>query len=281
MPITQGIIYFRSTEESAGWGESWCGDTDITAMLDKLRVLMPVRALSLSASCEMHAIKASNIDPARVSNSSRSELLDSPIKGKASGTSIKDVASTLTNETMDAIDYEVTSAANAARRVFPFRGIPDFWIVGSKRSGDGIAADAKFKQYFQAVKAATLGLKVYDRTKPKTPITTIAVDVGTSLLKITSAGHGLLDRQLVQLRAFAPNPMINGTWRVKIVDANNFLLVGSGRFQANANGVGTWQLKNIVTDQIDGNFFNSCSTRKVGRPFGQRRGKRSARILHH
>lgn len=281
MAITQGIMYFRSLEESAGWGESWVGDTDITAMLAKLKALAPVRAGCLSSSIVIDAVKAANIDPARVANASRSELLDNPIPGKASGTSIKDVASTLTNETMDAIDYEVTSVANASRRVFPFRGVPDFWIVGSKRSGDGIGAEKKFQSYFAAVKAATLGFKVYDRTKPKTPITKMELDAVTSLLKVTSAGHGLQDRQLIQIRAYDPNPMLNGTWRVKVPDANTFLLVGSQRFNAASNGVGTWQLKNIVTDQIEAAFFNSCSTRKVGRPFGQRRGKRSARILHH
>ncbi len=279
--ITMGIMYFRSSEETAGWGESWCGAADISAMLLSLKALAPIRALSLSSSCEIHAVKASDIDPARVANKSRSEILDSPIPGKGSGTSIKDQGSTLTNETMDAIDYELQSAATASRRIFPFRGIPDDWVAGSKRSGNGIGADKKFMSYFDAVKKANLGFKRYDQTKPKVVIQSITSDPATLLLKITSPAHGLLDRQLVQIRRFAPNPMLNGTWRVAVVDVNNFFLAGSNRFNAQANGVGTWQLKNIVTDGIDSVFFNSVSTRKVGRPFGARRGKRSARILHH
>ncbi len=279
--LTQGIIYFRTAEESQGWGESFVANTDISAMLVKLQALAPTRALCLVNSCEIHAVKASNIDPTRTTNSSRSLLLDTPIPGKASGTSIKDIASTLTNETMDAIDYELVSSATASRRVFPFRGVPDNWISGSKRSGDGIGADGKFTKYFDAVKKANLGFKVYDRTKAKTVLTTVVNDPVTTLLKITSAGHGLVDRQLVTIRGFKPNPMINGDWRVQVADVNNFFLVGSYRFQADASGVGTWQMKNVVADTIEDVFFNGISTRKTGRPFGQRRGKRSARLLHH
>lgn len=277
----QGIMYFRTTERVWGWGESFVGSTDITTMLNtKLPTLALTRALTLTNSCEIFAYKASDVTVPRARNQSKSVILDVPIPGKGSGTSIKDLDNTQTNILVDAIDYEVLSGTGS-RRIFPFRGIPDNWVQGSVRTGKGIGQDKNFLKLFTDATGLGLGFKIYDRANPQKPITNIAPDPVTKLLKITFAGHGLVDRQLVQIRSLKPNPMVNGRWRVQVNDANTFSLVGSDKFNVTANGVGTWQLFANALDPIASASFNACSTRKMGKVFGQRRGKQSAKLLHH
>ena len=281
MSLIQGIMYFRTSERVWGWGESWTGQTDITDMLtNKLPGLAPTRAITLANTCEIFAYKASDISPLRTRNLSKSVLLDVPIPGKGQGTNIKDLGNGASNILVDAIDYEVLSGAGS-RRIYPFRGIPDSWVGQSKRTGDGIAADKAFKKFFAAAQTAGLGFKLYDRAQPQNPINTIAKDPVTGLLQITYPGHALATRNIVTIRALKANPMVNGRWRVLVNDPNMFSLVGSARFDVLAAGQGTWQKYNIVPDPIGAYDFNDVSTRKMGKVFGQRRGKAAARLLHH
>lgn len=279
--LIQGIMYFKTNEQVAGWGESWIANTDITSMLAKLAAVAPIRANCLAGNIQIHAYKASNIDPTRTSNQSQSMLLDNPISGKAPGTNPADAASLGTNETVDAIDYECLSSANSSKRIFPFRGIPDGFVAASVRTPAGVAADKLFRNYFAAVKAQNLGYKVYTRGNPQTIIQNITKDAVTGNLLLTSPGHGLANRNLITIRRLKENPMVNGFWRVKVQDANSVLLVGSGKFDADATGSGTWQLYQPAFDSLESFAYNRISTRKTGRPFGQLHGKRSARLLHH
>lgn len=281
MSFIQGIMYFRSTERTWGWGESFASDTDITNMLiGKLPVLAASRAMVLSNSCEIFGFKASDFSEDRVRNKSQSVLLPVPIPGKGSGVSIKDLDNAQTNILVDSIDYEVKSAAGSTR-VFPFRGVPDNWIQGSVRTGRGINQDKNFVAFFTQCKQLNMGFKIYQRSNPQKIITGIAQDPVTRLLVITSAGHGLVDRNLVTIRGLKANPMVNGRWRVQNLTANTFALVGSNKLYVEANGVGTWQKFQNTLDPIAETLFNSVSTRKVGKPFGLRRGKASAKLLHH
>ena len=277
--LTQAIMYFKSNEFVAGWGESWCTGLDLKTALAKLQDLAKIRANSLATTISIHAFKVSDIDPNRARNSSIVKRLDTPIQGKAAGQNIKAQAQN-TNETMDAIDYQIKSATNSTR-VFPFRGVPDTWIEASARSADGVTGCDKIEAYLASCSTNGWGFKIYDRTVKPKQIQTIQNDPVSGLLVIGAPGHTLEPNDLVQIRAFRPNPMINGRWKVGQKDANTFTLVGSDRFQADASNMGTWQKYTLKIDTIQSYEFIVCSTRRTGRPFGSLRGRRSARLLHH
>ncbi len=278
MALCQGVLFFRTSEEAQGWGESWFADTNVPAMLTTLSTLLQPRAAFLAATCQIHAYRASIVDPSQPKRS-RAVRLTPPVQG--SQTFATADGSRQTNETMDAIDYQINSTAVAARKIASFRGIPDNWLSGSTLSDTGRQGLPVIDSFIDAVKQSNLGFRIYDRTTPPKSIDAIGQDVVSKLVLLTVTAHLLPDNSIVTLRKIKTNPMLNGKWRIKVVTPNTFLLVGSQRFFANSAGEGTVQPYSSITDTIADRFFNQVSTRKTGRPFGSRRGRRSARLLHH
>lgn len=274
----QGTIFFRTSEESQGWGESWFAQMDVTAMLGAINSLLEERAKSLATTCEIHAYRAAIIDTPGT-KSSRAIKLDTPITGTGS-LSTTDPAGK-TNQTMDAMDYQILSVTNQSRRIYPFRGIPDSWVVGSQLSDQGIAGKARIEAYIDAVKAASLGFRVYLRSNPFQTISGITQDVTSKALALLVTLHGFPNTGVCTVRGCKANPMLNGRWKFIAIDANTIQLVGSQRFFAPNVASGTVQLFGSGNDVISARFFDSVSTRKTGRPFGMRHGKRSPRLLHH
>lgn len=280
----QGIMYFTTNEESAGWQESWFLNGTPQNMMGILQGLLTQRAACLAGDCSIIALKASIVDPPPAARQSILQILTTPVKG--GGTNIKAQQGVQqTNITLDAIDYLCTSAA-ASRKVYTFRGVPDEWVAASALTDVGRAAGALFQSYLLAAQTATLGLRIYTRNAGggRKPNVAIANQAGSGLILITATAHGYPVNPAfyqVTIRGCRSNPMLNGKWKAQTVDANTFVLQGSQRFQGNAMNDGSSQLYAFNVDQLSGFQFNRVGTRKTGKVFNQRRGKRSPRLLHH
>lgn len=280
MALVQGTMFFRTEEESQGWSESWYADLAVPNMLDTIQALAVKRANFLAGTCEIHAYRAAVVEIGQPKQSRTKRLL-SPIKAT---TSIKNaVPSGRTNDTMDAIDYLITSTNSASKKTAAFRGIPDEWISGSKLSESGVDGVKRIETFLDAVKAANLGLRVYQRGGgfPVKGVKSMSNDAGSGLIKVEVTAHGYADGSYITLRRTRANPMLQGRWKIGLVDVNNFLLQGSFRFACTSSNDGTVQQYATTNDQISDYGFSGVSTRKTGKPFGQRRGKRSAKLLHH
>jgi hypothetical protein len=179
----------------------------------------------------------------------------------------------------------VLSAA-ASRKVAIFRGVPDIFIQRNALSDTGRNSLADIQSYLLAAKTATLGLRIYTRTAGggRKPNVALSLDAVTGLINIEATAHGYPANPAfyqVTIRGVRSNPMLNGKWKAQTKDVNNFQLLGSQRFNANASNDGSSQLYAFSVDPIDSYQFTRVSTRETGKVFNQRRGKRSPRLLHH
>lgn len=113
--------------------------------------------------------------------------------------------------------------------------------------------------------------RVQDQSTPK-KIVAAASAAGV----ITANGHGFADGQKVIISRAKGDIPINGTWRVTVIDANHFSLIG---FQQPAgtpvylgNGV-TYAVNKILVPITDIKVVRATA-HKTGRPFGQSSGRR-------
>lgn len=274
--LTQGIMYFRSREQTQGWSESWYAVSDPASMIEAMRSLITKRAKFLTSTAEIFMMRASIVEPG-VPRFSIPERLQTPVRGGGSA-NIKD-NSTGSNEIMDCIEMRVLGVGGS-RKIYAARSVPDTWINETALTSEGLSGVKMIEAYLAAVKNAGLGLRILT-VGAKTQIVSLGQQAGTKLVLVTATGHGFPfppARTVVILRGIKANPMLNGRWEILVIDANTYTLSKSSRWQVEAANDGTYQKYTPATSQIGSYAFNRVATRRTGVPFGSLRGRRSARM---
>jgi Lipase (class 3) len=269
MQLVQGLIYFRDSGVSEGFSEAIYQVSTISAMNAYLQSILGLRAAFLGTDLEMHAIRASNVGGNKLSSVIK---FASPTQGTGSDQS---------NEVPDAVLYNMKTAVNSHRQM-TFRGVPDGWIQGGKLTAVGRGGLANIDAYMNNLLANGVGLKIPDASQLKIPLVSLANSVaGGPLLGTTALAHNLVSGDVVNIQGIRNYPYLLGRWVVSVPSATTFFLIGSARYQANLAGVGTVQNLEFVLQTATAFGFNMVATRATGRPFGQPRGRRSAKVLHH
>lgn len=267
--LVQGLIYFRDTGVSEGFSEAIYQISDVPTMLAYLQTILGTRAAFLGTDLEMHAVRASNVGGTKAS---RVVKFASPTRGTGGDQS---------NEVSDAVLYSARTTQNRTRQL-TFRGVPDGWIQANALTAVGRGGLASIDTYVGSLRDGGFGVKTPDTSNQKIMLVSLANSVaGGPLLGTTLLAHGLEDGTVVNIQGIRNYPYLLGRWVVTVPSATTFILVGSNRYQANLAGQGTVQAIEFVLDTINGWGFNMVATRQTGRPFGQPRGRRSARVLHH
>lgn len=268
--LCQGLMYFTSQNTPEGWTESWYANVDVPTTKTALEAIIPFRTPFLAFSAAIVAYRASTVgQPTRTS---RLFIPAAPFVGGAGDT----------NEVGDAILYKLRSADSHSSRQVPFRGIPDAYISGDKLTPAGVAHLGDIDSYMNQVLANQFGLRVPDNGQARLATVSIQnLTVRTDLHVNTVLPHGYQSNDLIRVRHCKDMPLVNGLWRISVIDANNFSLNGSKHYACFDVGNATVQkvIQNFAP--ASGFGFGSVSFRKTGRPFGLRHGRSPVRVPHH
>jgi len=270
MSVTQLSIFFIHNPSGQGWGESMYSGQSPASLIASLSPLVNARLAVLSDDVAIIATRASV-----VGKPPDSELVEySPglfgnIGSPTAGPN-------------DCFNYRFF-AANGSKRIFPFRGIPEYWFAKGQRTPVGLSNNSLFGAVYSAYKDLGCGLLVPDPANLILPITSITtgVDAGAKAIVVMPAiPTGLTYGSKVRLRSVRSNSLYNGVWTAIPINATSFQLAGSGNYYVNDAGPATAQLLAPTVSTLSGWSFQKVSTRETGHPFGLRRGRRPAKIRH-
>jgi len=270
MDLIQGTMYFRDLEISEGWTEQIYGVTTVDAMLTKLSGLLSPRSLFLSQNIEIHATRAAIVGGAKVSKTIK---LASPQRGQVAED---------TNEAGDCILYLCRSAGNS-KRLMTFRGLPDSWIGKDKLTPAGNAGLASIDSFMSGLLVDSfLNLKTPSLLGlGKQPIDSMANAVPGGPIEVTTAAaHGFSSGDIVSIQGLRGYPYLLNRWKIAVVSATAFTLVGSQRYNISSGAVGTVLGIEYVGTAVTSYGFDSVGHRNTGRPFFQPRGKKSRKVIH-
>lgn len=93
---------------------------------------------------------------------------------------------------------------------------------------------------------------------------------------VTVPAHGFATGNTIRISRTGGIPGLNKIWRITVIDANTFQLVGvpAGGFTGAYTKPGTAQLQGFLFQQITGGQVLRATKHNVGRPFGQLTGRR-------
>jgi hypothetical protein len=262
------LLYFRDTAVSQGWSEAFYAISDIPTMNALLASLLGPRAAFLGTDMEIHAYRSAYVGSPKLSQTTK---LASPQQGQGSGPS---------NEPGDAILYNYKAATNS-HRILTFRGVPDTYIEKGEITPIGRANLGLMDAFCIAIKAGGVGLKIPNPFELVTSLVSIGnAAPGGTIVCTSAAAHGLETGDHVNIAEIRGYPYLLGKWKINVLSATTFELVGSDRYNVQLNGQGTFQGIVYVLQAASTYGFNMVAYRKTGRPFGQPRGRRARRVLH-
>lgn len=270
MDLIQGTMYFRDLEISEGWTEQIYGITTVDAMNAKLIDLLSPRSMFLSQNIEIHAVRAAIVGATKQSKTIKRA---NPQRGQVPED---------TNEAGDAILYLCRTAGNP-KRLMTFRGLPDSWIAKDKLTPAGNAGLASIDNYMQLLTTDSfLNLKTPSLLGlGKQPIESMNNAVpGGPIQVTTAAAHGFESGDIVSIQGIRGYPYLLNRWKIAVVSATAFTLVGSQRYNITSGAVGTVLGIEYVGSPVTSYGFDSVGHRNTGRPFFQPRGRKSRRVIH-
>jgi Lipase (class 3) len=286
-PLVGGSFFFKSLDRTFGWTETWYATISVSSMIDALRNLTTYRLAFLSPDCVIYWYRGSVVEIGQARQSATFKR-SSPAKGTArpGGT----VAADYPGSTMDCIVATLVSS-QGSRRQEKFRGLPDAYIEDDSLSTTGTGALDIINSYLLQVKAAGLGIR-RQTMAPDAKLAITAMDqAANGNIQLTVPAHGILESQpfraLIRGRDLA-NPMLRGTWNLRVIDANTLECISSTRFGKGSGVAGgtvtvaSYGADSLVNPPAQTRLFdfNQTSTIKTGRPSDLHHGKRSPVVRH-
>jgi pimeloyl-ACP methyl ester carboxylesterase len=266
--LVQGVQFFRDKNVSEGWGEAIFATVDIPTMQGYLDTLSSLRAAFLSSECEMHADRVSNVGGPKLSTVRR---YSTPVAG---------AQLEATNEVGDCFLYKFHGPLHT--RILTFRGVPDSGIAGSLPGPSAATLKLQMESYISQMIALGIQLKIPDPANTVLTCSSLANTVaGGPILVTTDIAHLLDTGDLIQLNKLRGFPYLRGRWKISVLSATTFTLVGSQRYNINVTGQGTVQKITYIGETAANKSFKIVSFRQTGRPFGSSRGRSAAKVLHH
>lgn len=290
MANLQCIMYFQRQE--GGWSEVVYASADKEATVPLLQKMMKERIKFLSADCYLLGGRIRVIGKPRdavvvppFGQPWPNQGIPIPVQGQdkltvtAPGESV--------NRVNDCLVLRCEAAAGNSRNMF-CHGIADQYIVGNSLDPTTVAnLYNKVKLFTNELEKAPWSIKV-NGAAPAQQIIGMVNDpanggqIKVSLNDVTTfatLGQAVLNGTGV--------PYVNGSWRIYRVHVDAppapdgyIILRGSQRYNVGTILTGTCRPVTVGMQRIATAFPIRLSDRNVGRPFGQQRGHKSAKILH-
>jgi len=268
MPTFNCTQFISIPEGRNGWSESWFRDEDdypnAMAALDELS---KKRLKLLGRDCVLDFQRVSRVD---ITGDAAVKAVGS--KGTA-GSAAADLKSDM-GWTGALVRIE---AGDGARRMQVFRGFPDDWVSGLRKSN--FDATPAALEALNGMKDELLNgwqLKQLDKGagNPLKAITAIVNDPLNSQLKVTVPNHGLQQGQTITFFGVKSVPVVTGRHRVFPVSENEFLVPTWNTPIFGYGGVGYIRELIYTYPEISSFQVIGKGTRKPGRPFGVAAGLR-------
>jgi hypothetical protein len=168
-----------------------------------------------------------------------------------------------------ALDLRLSAAPTVQRSMF-VRGIPDNQVDGIFPAFEANFA-TKYNAWVAILSQGGFSIKNKDRSQLKQPINTISP---AGVVNMTSPIPGLANLSTVQVLGIPRSQIPKRTFTVvNFIDGSNFSLRGYAG--ASIAGRGFFRLVNYVLLPITQAATDFVTERRIGRPFGQQRGRRA------
>jgi len=166
-------------------------------------------------------------------------------------------------------------SSNGFRRVIYLRGVPD--LVTDTRYR--VIIDAPWVGKFNAFATWITGgtFSCYTQKPSDNPPNNISnITVVANKIRITAYGHGFSTSETVRISKLVSSPVLNGIWKMRKIDDDNFDLVGSdtalNAIPFDFGGIVKSQRRTLDTIISMGQV--KTTSHKVGRPFDLPRSRR-------
>lgn len=274
-PYVSSFYFSYNKSPGGGWSENIAMDATITtgaAAIVAANTLAAQRVKFLSQDCSLFQIVSRQIGPPRDAQYS----ISPPGVGLvASDTVVPDLFIRIT-----LIDAAVNT------RMYDAHGVPATWITDSELNATWTAAKSTaYDPWGALVSASPWAIKLLKNPAAGILIASIITPaLGQQAVLTTAVPHGIAGKANVQIRGYKsyPNRLMNGFWSVFPVSATTLQVIGSQTLDVNCPGGGTLYVTApssvVFTAESVSDYIGS---RKVGRVFGQQRGRKSAGFLHH
>lgn len=233
-----------------------------------------MRAKFLSSSCEIYAVRASNIGSPK---KSRLKRYITPLEGLAPAT-----------DTIEACIAGVGSSDGfQVKRQFHFRGIASSWIAADNLTALGQANLPKIfgspNGFLPDLITGGLVINTYGPGNITKYSLTGAAQTAQSLpITLTfSPNVSIQAGKLVEIRGCKEQPLLNGRWMVVGASAaGQVILGGSHRYTAPPSISGKIYVVDPFPVAIARAEYSNIATKKTGRPAFLQRGRRSPQLRH-
>lgn len=272
MPFFKVNYFFKLDE--AGWSETFYTPdlADAGVALDRARTLVVPR-VRLLANDHLASINP-RLAEVRVSDVAiqRDSLVFtvSPTDGVNATPVIDDAVLPIFNSLLIRLE-----AGSLYRRQLYLRGIP------KQLSGPGgiyrpnPLYNAVFGQYVLAVLASGFGILAWQKPGVFVPLQNIVnVTNGVDGVTINAPAHGLINQDRLRVQSAPGTHGVRGNWVAKVIDVNNFVLIGAPAFTGTYLGGGKWYKRVQGVVAFTSMLIESLVHRDTGRPFDSPRGRR-------
>lgn len=274
-PYVASFYFSTVSGRGGGWSENVALDATIAnaaAAMFNANVLAVQRVAWLSTDCILFDWVVRQIGPPRDSLYTTNNAI------VGTGPSATDDADLFIRTTLQDAGGNV--------RQYDGHGVPATWVTsGALNAAFAAAKAAAYTPWATTIGASPWAIKLLKVPAGAMPILSISTPgLGLPAIITMAAPHGIASKVNVQIRGYRGYPvrLANGFWSVFPLSATTLSLLGSGPLDIQAGAGGSLYVTNPTSQAIASTVLSSyIGSRKVGRVFGQQRGRKSPVLLHH